>query len=197
MHTNRRRYPVRAIVGALAASCALLGLAAPARASAAPVTGPSPVGATQRRVDDVLRVNPGARQVGATTVEFAPGVQMTVAAAGAAAADTSCASGWLCLWQDAYRGGAKLAFFHCNTQWLGNYSYVDYHDGKTKSWRDTVSSIWNNQTGGVLSAFYNYHLLGDTLVGYLSAGNYLQDLTRNASRDGGTWNDKIDRVAVC
>lgn len=108
------------------------------------------------------------------------------------AADTSCASGWLCMWQDVYRGGAKLAFYYCNTQNLGNY-----HITSTNSWRDDVSSIWNNQTGGVVSAFYDWKLIAYRLVGYLSAGNYLQDLTRDRAADGGNWNDRIDQVHVC
>lgn len=192
-----RKPSTRIVVGVFAGSCALLSVAGPAQASTTPGADAASRRVVQQHVADALRVNPGSRQISATTVELAPGVEMTVAGAVSAAADSSCASGRLCLWQDVYRGGAKLAFYYCKSEWLGDYSYVDYRDGKRKSWRDSVSSIWNNQTGGALSAFYNYHLLGDTLVGYLSAGNYLQDLTRDASRDGGSWNDKIDRVTVC
>jgi len=36
-----------------------------------------------------------------------------------------------------------------------------------------------------------------TLVGYLRAPNYLQDLTRDRAADGGNWNDRIDQIAVC
>ena len=38
---------------------------------------------------------------------------------------------------------------------------------------------------------------GFRLVGCLSAGNYLQDLTQDRAADGGNWNDRIDQVAVC
>jgi hypothetical protein len=34
------------------------------------------------------------------------------------------------------------------------------------------------------------------LVGYLIAGNDLQDLTGTAAADGGNWNDRIDQVSV-
>ncbi|HYY82138.1 MAG TPA: hypothetical protein VFD04_23575 [Actinomycetes bacterium] len=48
-----------------------------------------------------------------------------------------------------------------------------------------------------MSYFYNHHVYGDSYIGSLSAGNYLQELTRDRSADGGSWNDKIDRVIVC
>lgn len=197
---SSRRFRLQAALGVVVASCTVLTVAVPAQAATASgstVAQSAETAETARRVADVLRVNPNARQISATSVELAPGVEMTVAAAGAAAADSSCPYQWLCMWQHVYRGGARLKFYNCKTEWLGNYSYVDARDGRTKSWRDAISSIWNNQSGDALSAFYNYHLLGDRLIGYLSAGNYLQDLTRDSSREGGNWNDKIDRVAVC
>ena len=43
----------------------------------------------------------------------------------------------------------------------------------------------------------SWKLVGYRLVGYLSAGNYLQDLTRDRAADGGNWNDRIDQIAVC
>jgi hypothetical protein len=165
--------------------------------------------AANHQVAEVLRANPGSRQISATSVLLAPGVVMTVSGpvtAGAtmtvplqggkqvtvAATDTSCASGWLCMWQHIYRGGAKLAVYNCNTQNQGNDSI-----SAGNSWRDDISSIWNNQTGGVVSGFYDWKLIAYRLVGYLSAGNYLQDLTRDRAADGGNWNDRIDQVAVC
>lgn len=35
------------------------------------------------------------------------------------------------------------------------------------------------------------------LLGTVSAGNYLQDLTRDRALGGGNWNDRINRVKVC
>ena len=87
------------------------------------------------------------------------------------------------------RGQARL--YYCNTQNLGNY-YISAGN----SWRDDISSIWNHQTGGVVSYFYDWKGLGYVRVGSLSAGNYLQDLTRDRAADGGNWNDRIDQVSV-
>ncbi|MFL6295370.1 MAG: hypothetical protein ACJ75M_05985, partial [Actinomycetes bacterium] len=80
----------------------------------------------------------------------------------------------------------------CRTENLGNY-YISAGN----NWRDDISSIWNHQTGGVVSYFYDWKLVGYVRVGSLSAGNYLQDLTRDRAADGGNWNDRIDQVSVC
>ena len=182
---------------AMAAMATALGGVAPAAAGGKPMpaggkpmpltSGQRPVAAADRQVADALAANPGSRRISPTSVQLAPGVVMTVAAA-----DTSCASGWLCMWQHVYRAGAKLAFYYCNTQNLGNY-YIS----PGNSWRDDISSIWNHQTGGVVSYFYDWKGLGYVRVGSLSAGNYLQDLTRDRAADGGNWNDRIDQVSVC
>jgi hypothetical protein len=197
---------------AMAALATALGGVAPAAAGGKPMpltSGQRSVAAANRQVADALAANPGSRRISATSVLLAPGVVMTIPGpvpAGAtmavpipggrqvtvAAADTSCASGYLCMWQHVYRAGAKLAFYYCNTQNLGNY-YIS----PGNSWRDDISSIWNHQTGGVVSYFYDWKGLGYVRVGSLSAGNYLQDLTRDRAADGGTWNDRIDQVSVC
>ena len=214
---------MRSVVGSLVASTSrgigtlLAWVLAAALSGVAPAAA-SPAAerrsAIDRQVAEVLRLKPGSRRISATSVLLAPGVVMTVPGpveAGAtmtvptqdggrltvAASDPSCPYQWLCMWQHIYRGGAKLAFYYCKIQWLGDYTYRDAADGKVKSWRDTVSSIRNNQSGGAVSSFYNFHVWGDSYIGSLSAGNYLWDLTRDASADGGSWNDKIDRVIVC
>jgi Peptidase inhibitor family I36 len=218
------RVPIRrvrrlATLLVMAAIATALSGVAPAAAGGKPMPAggkPMPLAPTQRsaaaadrQVTEALKANPGSRRISPTSVLLAPGVVMTIpgpVTAGAtmavplpggkqvtvAAADSSCASGWLCMWQHIYRGGAKLAFYYCRTEYLGNY-YIS----SGNSWRDDISSIWNNQTGGVLSGFYDWKLAGYRLVGYLSAGNYLQDLTRDRAADGGNWNDRIDQVAVC
>ena len=200
-----------AVLVTAALATALSGVA-PAAAGRKPMPlAPSQrsAAAANRQVAAALKANPGSRRITLTSVLLAPGVVMTVpgpVTAGArmtvpvrggrqvtvAAADTSCASGWLCMWQHIYRAGAKLAFYYCNTQNLGNY-YIS----SGNSWRDDVSSIWNHQTGGVVSYFYDWKGLGYVRVGSLSAGNYLQDLTRDRAADGGNWNDRIDQVSVC
>ena len=56
---------------------------------------------------------------------------------------------------------------YCKAQNLGNY-----YTSPDNSWRDDVSSIWNHQTGGAVSYFYDWKGLGYVRVGSLSAGNY-------------------------
>jgi hypothetical protein len=209
LHPRVRRLATLLVVAAIATA---LGGVAPAAAGGRPMpltAGQRSVALADREVAAVLAANLGSRRISATSVLLAPGVVMTVpgpVTAGAtmtvpvpggrqvtvAVADTSCASGWLCMWQHVYRAGAKLAFYYCNTQNLGNY-YIS----PGNSWRDDISSIWNHQTGGVVSYFYDWKGLGYVRVGSLSAGNYLQDLTRDRAADGGTWNDRIDQVSVC
>ena len=175
----------------MAAIATALSGAAPAAAGGKPMPltpTQRSLAAADRQVAGVLAANPGSRRISGTSVLLAPGVVMTLAAA----ADTSCASGYLCMWQHVYRAGAKLAFYYCRTENLGNY-YISAGN----SWRDDISSIWNHQTGGVVSYFYDWKGLGYVRVGSLSAGNYLQDLTRDRAADGGNWNDRIDQIAVC
>jgi hypothetical protein len=214
-----RRLATLLVVAAIAtalggvAPVAAGGKPMPAGGKPTPAATPSQrsVAAADRQVAAVLAANPGSRRISATSVLLAPGVVMTVpgpVAAGstmtvptpsggqmvvaAAAADSTCASGWLCMWQHIYRAGARLAFYYCRTENLGNYSI-----SSGNSWRDDISSIWNHQTGGVVSYFYDWKLVGYVRVGSLSAGNYLQDLTRDRAADGGNWNDRIDQVSVC
>jgi len=186
----------------------------PAGVTVADKGKPTPA-AANRQVTAALAANPGSRRISATSVLLAPGVVMTVP--GPVSADatmtvptqngdqmrvaaalpvSSCPSGWLCVWQHVYRNanqaGAVLRFYYCRTEYLGNYNI-----SAGNSWRDDISSIWNNQTGGALSAFYDWKALGYRLVGYLRAPKYLQDLTRDRAADGGNWNDRIDQIAVC
>jgi hypothetical protein len=171
--------------------------------------------AANRQVAEALAANPGSRRISATSVLLAPGVIMTVPGpvstgatmtvptqnrgqmvVAAALPVNACPSGWLCVWQHVYRNanqpGAVLRLYFCRTENL-----ADYNISAGNSWRDDISSIWNNQTGQVLSGFYDWKGLGYRLVGYLRAPNYLQDLTRDRAADGGTWNDRIDQIAVC
>jgi hypothetical protein len=171
--------------------------------------------AANRQVTEALAANPGSRRISATSALLAPGVIMTVPGPVSAGATmtvptqnggqmrvaaalpvNACPSGYLCVWQHVYRNanqaGAVLRFYYCRTEYLGNYNI-----SAGNSWRDDISSIWNNQTGGVLSGFYDWKGLGYRLVGYLRAPNYLQDLTRDRAADGGNWNDRIDQIAVC
>ena len=217
-----RRLGTLLVVAAVATA---LGGVAPAAAGGKPMpaggkpmpltSGQRSVAAANRQVADALAANPGSRRISATSVLLAPGVVMTVSGPVSAGATmsvptqnggqmvvaaalpvSSCPSGWLCVWQHVYRNanqaGAVLRFYYCRTEYLGNYNI-----SAGNSWRDDISSIWNNQTGGALSGFYDWKALGYRLVGYLRAPNYLQDLTRDRAVDGGNWNDRIDQIAVC
>jgi hypothetical protein len=210
-----RRLGTLAVIAAI--TTALSGVT-PARAGGKPTPlAPSQrsAAAANRQVAEALAANPGSRRISATSVLLAPGVVMTVPGPVSAGATmtvptqyggqmvvaaalpvSSCPSGWLCVWQHVYRNanqaGAVLRFYYCRTEYLGNYLI-----SAGNSWRDDISSIWNNQTGRVLSGFYDWKGLGYQLVGYLRAPNYLQDLTRDRAADGGTWNDRIDQIAVC
>jgi hypothetical protein len=217
------RVPIRrvrrlATLLVIAAIATALGGVAPAAAGGKPMPATPAqrsVAAANRQVTDALAANPGSRRISATSVLLAPGVTMTVPGPVSASATmtvptqnggqmrvaaalpvNACPSGWLCVWQHVYRNanqaGAVLRFYYCRTEYLGNYNI-----SAGNSWRDDISSIWNNQTGGALSGFYDWKALGYRLVGYLRAPNYLQDLTRDRAADGGNWNDRIDQIAVC
>jgi hypothetical protein len=203
---------------AMAAIASALSGVAPAAAGGKPqptAPGQRAAAAADRRVAAALAANPGSRRISATSVLLAPGVIMTVPGpvstgatmtvptqnrgqmvVAAALPVNACPSGWLCVWQHVYRNanqpGAVLRLYFCRTENL-----ADYNISAGNSWRDDISSIWNNQTGQVLSGFYDWKGLGYRLVGYLRAPNYLQDLTRDRAADGGTWNDRIDQIAVC
>jgi hypothetical protein len=189
------------MVAALTMSAGLAGRPVAAHAAAT---------STQDLVKATVAANPGARAINETSILVKPGVVITVPGRvppGATmtvplpdgkktTAAATCASGWLCMWQNPYRGGAKIAFYYCTTELMANHRYVDT-DGTRKTWKDTVSSIWNNQTGGAVSYFYNFWWGSYHRMGSLSAGNYLQDLRLDASAEGGNWDNKLDRVSVC
>jgi hypothetical protein len=220
----RRARRLATLLVMAAITTALSGVA-PATAGGKPMPAggkPMPLAAGQRsaaaadrQVAEAVAANPGSRRISATSVLLAPGVVMTVPgpvgagatmtiptqnggqmAVAAALPVNACPSGYLCVWQHVYRNanepGAVLRLYFCRTENLGNY-YIS----PGNSWRDDISSIWNNQTGQVLSGFYDWKGLGYRLVGYLRAPNYLQDLTRDRAADGGNWNDRIDQVSVC
>jgi hypothetical protein len=208
----RVRRPATLLVVAVLATA--LGSALPAAANPAVDGGkPMPLAEVHRQVTEIIKANPGSQRISDTSVLLEPGVVMTVPGLveadatmtvptpdgrqlTVAASDSSCAYTYLCVWQHIYRNvdrpGAKLAFYFCRSEDLGRY-YISAGN----SWRDDISSIWNNQSGGAVSSFYDNKGIGRILVGRLSAGNYLQDLTRDRAADGGNWNDRIDRIVVC
>jgi hypothetical protein len=187
------------------------------RSTSSAVGEPSAVAkaSTGGTLTDVLAHNPGAQRLDATSVLLEPGVIMTVpgpvkpnttltvpAQDGGttvmkAAASTDCPYEYLCMWVHTQRQGARLTLYFCGDAELKNYYWGNRGQ---YSYRDNVSSIWNNQSppGGIVSYFYDFNSLGGTiLVGTLRSGNYLLDLTLDRALYGGTWNDRIDKVRVC
>jgi hypothetical protein len=146
-----------------------------------------------------LRANPGAQRISETSILLEPGVVMTLpgpVTPGATMtvptpdgrqvtvlADTTCATYWVCMWHDTYRGGAKLAFYYCGTYDLGSYYWAAGHN-----WRDTISSIWNHQVGA-RAKFTNVIPLAPDWSFYADPGAYYPTL--------GGWNDIIDKVEPC
>ena len=173
------------------ASTALLAGSSPALAATTATTDLS----VEQQVADVLQTYPGSVQISRTDVQLAPGVEMSIVdpasarSTAAVAVPSSCWRGYLCFYEHADFGGNLFRVARCGETLLPS------------GWnglRDKASSIYNNQYGGVISTFYNNHTFGGMqVVGRLSAGNYLQALNLNQALDGGTWNDKIDKVHVC
>lgn len=113
--------------------------------------GTSPASAAQLRVEQqvagLLKHNPGAHRLDATSVEIADGVVVTVPAAGAkltgkAAADIPlvCAVGWSCYWEHSFFHGERISFYTCNSRDLSKL-----YMSSGRPWNDQISSVGNNQ----------------------------------------------------
>jgi len=141
----RMRYASLAL-GLVAASVFTTGLASPSVAAPAPTTS-SPQTADarmERQIAGLLRHNEGAERVGKDRVRLEPGVEMTVLPSPRAAAGMSdCQPGYACLWQHDRFNGYRLDFYYYGTYDLGNYAMPG-----GGSWRDNITSFFNNQTGG-------------------------------------------------
>lgn len=162
--------------------------------AATPSEGPSASPEVEQRIAELLAANPEATRLDATSVELEPGAVLTVPDPGGAAAvvTSACSYYYLCMWEHVYRGGERLALTEC-----GLYTLTRWNVRPGNDWRDDISSIWNNQTPGTVSSFYDWSGIAYRRIKDLSAGNYLQDLTRDAAIGGGNLNDRIDQVYVC
>ncbi|MEV7076582.1 peptidase inhibitor family I36 protein [Streptomyces sp. NPDC093990] len=133
-------------LGLVAASVFTTALASPSMAAPAQ-TAPSAQTAdarTEREIAGLLRHNKGAERVAKDRVRLEPGVEMTVPSSTRAAAGLGdCRPGYACVWQYSNYTGYRLDFYYYGTYDLGNYTVSD-----GSSWRDKVSSFYNNQTGG-------------------------------------------------
>lgn len=196
--------PRRAFVACVALLCALALAGSPALAADQP-----PGSSIDPRLAEILAASPSAQQINETSILLAPGAVMTVPGdvePGATfavpaedggelqlpAASSACTYQYICLWDGTYRSGARLMLYYCSDQYLSSYPIRPGDD-----WRDNASSIWNNQSGGVVSRFYDWKYLGYRHIGSLSAGNYLQDLSRDPAIGGGNLNNRIDMVRPC
>jgi hypothetical protein len=185
---------------ALASLLAVLAFLPVTAGVAAASPGPSAVAKaqseTQRKVNALLRYNPGSRQLDATSVAVADGVVVTVSttasadtfdraeAVGAAAVPVVCAAGWVCMWQHTYFHGDRISFASCSRKDLSNYRMSN---GST--WSDQISSFFNAQAFST-AVFYNWTGRWD-LIMFADPGEARPDL------DLAFTNDKIDMVDPC
>jgi hypothetical protein len=199
MHAFTRK---TVLVSALAVgfTATLVAGAGPAGATVSPQavpTGDSAVSAqTAREVNELIRLNPGARQVGPASVELQKGLVATKAPARPGdvhtmGVPTKCDSGYVCMYdnaQDAWNGGGwVLGAYNCGKFNLGNLAHP--MGGK---WNDRISAVFNNQTGGASTAFYNFD--GRFTWGVVAgqdSGHYLLNLA-DLNKD-----NIIDGIDVC
>lgn len=133
-------------LGLVAASVFTTALASPSIAAPAPTTSSAQTADArmERQIAGLLRHNEGAERVGKDRVRLEPGVEMTVLPSTRAAAGMSdCRAGYACVWQHDNYNGYRLDFYYYGTYDLGNYSAPN-----GASWRDSITSFFNNQTGG-------------------------------------------------
>ncbi|NEB03721.1 peptidase inhibitor family I36 protein [Streptomyces sp. SID13726] len=133
-------------LGLAAASVFTTALASPS--IAAPAQNASSAKAAdarmEREIAGLLRHNEGAERVGKDRVRLERGVEMTVLPSTRAVAGMGdCRAGYACVWQNSNYTGYRLDFYNYGSYDLSNYTVSD-----GSSWRDKVSSFFNNQTGG-------------------------------------------------
>ena len=166
--TSGRAARVAVAAAAVAAVAAGVAVAVAGRAPA-PATRPAPAPAPpqdperelQRRVDDALAANPGARQLGPGAVELQPGVVMTLPRLGEAIARgagdeppiagiPACPDGAICLYTEPGFAGARLAFDRC-----GTYNLYWLWMSPERRWNDLTSS-WARDPRGFTARMYDW-----------------------------------------
>ncbi|ELP71234.1 peptidase inhibitor family I36 protein [Streptomyces turgidiscabies] len=133
-------------LGLVAASVLTTALASPSVAAPTQTTSSARTADArmEREIAGLLRHNEGAERVAKDRVRLEPGVEMTVLPSTRAAAGMSdCRAGYACVWQHGNYGGYRLDFYN-----YGSYELAGYALPSGGSWRDQVSSFFNNQTGG-------------------------------------------------
>ncbi|HZM74859.1 MAG TPA: hypothetical protein VFC19_03985 [Candidatus Limnocylindrales bacterium] len=162
----------------------------PAQAQPALPTGVATSTGTQpdAKIQSLLDRYPGSVVVSADTIRLAPGVLLTLPTASTVIGPQaySCAYEWVCLYSEANGEGYKLSFYYCGFEDLGRWDFPS--GGK---WNDKTTSIYNHQTDGTYSIFYNWN--------GVNAWDQLFGLTAPRTRNlvGTSNNDKIDGIHVC
>ncbi|MGC7095389.1 peptidase inhibitor family I36 protein [Amycolatopsis lurida] len=113
----------------------------------------------QGQVDEVLRWNPGARQVDARSVELEPGFVVHVLDEYNASA-APCGSGYVCIYSDPGFQGYIMTFYNYGFYNLAKYNYPG--GGK---WAHRTSSYRNYQTGHAKANFSRYQATNNTWYG--------------------------------
>ncbi|MEU5873077.1 hypothetical protein AB0A73_16185 [Glycomyces sp. NPDC047369] len=149
-------------------------------------------------IREILKLNPGSKQVSSDSVELEPGVIMSLPPAEGTDMTTylTCEWQWLCMWQNKSGGGNKLRFYDCD-RW---YYLENWHMPDGRDWRDRISSIHNAQSGGSKGRAEFVDTLGNGAwhtVGHVDVQDGRADLSKDMSSDGRTWNDRIDKVWAC
>jgi hypothetical protein len=161
-------------------------------------------------VEDILRLNPRAKQVGPGLIQIAEGINLlmprqTKAGDAEPMVTSGCnwSTGHLCVWEHASYAGYGLDFYFCGADDV-NLGYLRYPDGAQMStyvpgqrWNDRISSMNNHQTTGTRANFYNWE--GHWQLAFWT---YAPDRRTNLAIDkrmdnGGRINDIIDRVDPC
>jgi hypothetical protein len=187
-------------VAVLCAAVTALVMAVPAGAAVA-ASPPSSSRAADAahaadQVQELVRINPGARRLTSTSAELKPGLIATALPDGPSTktvggVPTNCDHGYVCMYSNAqdiaHGGGFVLAAYNCGQFNLGNLAYPG-----GGWWNDKISAVYNNQTAGTNASWYNFDGSNHWgLVASQGSGHYLLDLATSGK------SDIIDGVDVC
>jgi hypothetical protein len=97
-----------------------------------------------------------------------------------------CLVGTLCLWENTHFTGRYVLF-----QRAGTYNMADYHGG----FRDKISSFHNDRNAGMTLVDFRSGIISDRKIDY-PGKVVVPNLGSVSYPDGGSWNNKTDRVIV-
>ncbi|MFB9477417.1 peptidase inhibitor family I36 protein [Nonomuraea salmonea] len=178
---------------ALSVAMSLLGVSSGYADTAARTAGQDNL---EQEIAQILRDNPKAHRIDTYNIQLDEGAMLTFpapSAGGTGEASTqamSCDWQRLCLYDGTGGSGTRLSLYSCQ-RW---YYLEDF------SFRDKASSIYNAQSGGsrAIGKFVDTRGDGTWLqLGTLATGGQLANLALDRAPDGGTWNNRIDKVWAC